>query len=196
MTDPRLFSIGYATKTYDVFLEQLVGYGINAVADVRSVPYSKAFEDYRQEKLMLSLPAAGINYVFMGEELGPRSADPAHYDATGQVQFDRLKESELFNRGVERLKQGLEKDYRIALMCAEKDPANGHRSLLIGYYLAREHELELNHICHAGNLETQQELERRLVDLEGCSTDMFSDAEQLQELAYQQRIRATSYRRK
>ena len=45
----KLFSIGYATKPIDVFVAQLKHFDIQAVADVRSVPYSKAFHDYHQE---------------------------------------------------------------------------------------------------------------------------------------------------
>ncbi|MCW9000781.1 MAG: DUF488 domain-containing protein, partial [Kangiellaceae bacterium] len=86
----RIFTIGYATKPIDVFIKQLKKYEINVVADVRSVPYSKVFFDYHQENITAHLKKSGIRYVYLGEELGPRSKDDDHYDDSGQVQFDRL----------------------------------------------------------------------------------------------------------
>ncbi len=141
-----LYSIGYATKPIATFIEQLKRYDINAVADVRSVPYSATFFDYHQERLEGHLARAGIRYVFLGEELGPRSKDPQHYDSGGQVQFDRLMASPSFQVGIKRLNRGLSKGFRIALMCAEKDPSCCHRSLLIAYALERLESASVQHI--------------------------------------------------
>merc|ERR1711916_244013 len=126
-----LFSIGYATKPLATFLQQLQDRQVQAVADVRSVPYSKRFHDYHREALAGRLRQAGMYYVYLGDELGPRSKDPAHYDGHGQVQFERLQRSPLFLAGIDRVLAGLAKGMRIALMCAEKDPAVCHRSLLV-----------------------------------------------------------------
>ena len=82
---------------------------MSAIADVRSVPYSTAFQDYRQDVLKATLAAASIKYVYLGKELGPRSKDLSHYDESGQVKFDRLVKSDLFQQGVTRLSQGLDK---------------------------------------------------------------------------------------
>ena len=71
-----LYSIGYATKPLEEFLRQLQQHRIDAIADVRSVPYSRAFHDYHRESLAKRLREAGIAYVYLGEELGPRSKDP------------------------------------------------------------------------------------------------------------------------
>ena len=155
-----LYSIGCATKPLDTFIGQLKRYGINAIADVRSVPYSKAFHDYHREPLAVSLKRQGIYYVYLGEELGPRSKDDQHYDDCGQVQFDRLVASEPYLKGVARLQAGLNKGLAIALMCAEKDPADCHRSLLIGYHLQRSPGMDLAHINHDGELEMQTAMGR------------------------------------
>ena len=52
-----LFSVGYATKPLDVFLQQLRQYNIDVIADIRSVPYSSAFHDYAREPLQRLLTA-------------------------------------------------------------------------------------------------------------------------------------------
>jgi uncharacterized protein (DUF488 family) len=189
-----LYSIGYATKPIETFIEQLRHYQITAVADVRSVPFSNAFFDYHQDAIQSHLARAGIRYVYLGKELGPRSKDKSHYDDCGQVQFDQLMNSKLFLQGVRRLQMGLEKGYRIALMCAEKDPATCHRSLLIGYALKRQLGMELQHIDHLGDLETQDHLEHRLPELHGLVEDLFLSEQEKLDQAYDRQLKKTSYR--
>ena len=190
-----LYSIGYATKPFTKFLAQLQGYEVDVVADVRSVPYSAAFHDYHREPLQRALKQQGISYVYLGGELGPRSTNPAHYDETGQVQYDRLQRSENFLDGIERIRTGLAKGLNIALLCAEKDPAFCHRSLLIGHYLARVDTLPVQHIRFDGELESQTELEQRLVSLHELEQDLFAAADDLAELAYKRQVQASSYRK-
>ncbi len=189
-----LYTIGYATKPIEIFLQQLQRYGVTAVADVRSVPFSKAFFDYHQPAIRRRLEGAGIRYVYLGEELGPRSKDPDHYDECGQVQFDRLSQSELFRGGLQRLQDGLQKGFTIAMMCAEKDAASCHRSLLIGYTLQRELGVALQHITHDGLLETQAQLEARLPELHQLGQDLFLSGEESRERAYRMQLQKTSYR--
>ncbi len=190
-----LFSIGYATKPLEVFLAQLRLHAIDAVADVRSVPYSKYFQDYRQDELRSALATECRAYVYLGRELGPRSQDPAHYDAQNQVQFDRLMRSATFLAGIERLRMGLAKGYRIALLCAEKDPAGCHRSLLIGYYWRHQLGQPLFHIHHDGDTETQQRLEQRLVREHGLGADLLTTGQASERMAYEERLKQTSYRK-
>lgn len=192
---PSLYSIGYATKPINQFIEQLKQNRIDAVADVRSVPYSKAFHDYHRETLAKTLKNHAIYYVYLGDELGPRSKDDAHYDDHGQVQFDRLMTSALYQQGVQRLRTGLDKGLNIALMCAEKDPADCHRSLLIGYEFLHRQGIGIWHIDHEGRLETQQVLEERLVAIHGMENSLFAAQENSQKLAYGAQVRDKAYRR-
>ncbi|MBB3048137.1 uncharacterized protein (DUF488 family) [Litorivivens lipolytica] len=189
-----LFSIGYATKPIETFIKQLQAHRIDVVADVRSVPYSKAFHDYHRERLIEHLRQAKIRYVYLGEELGPRSPCDEHYDY-GQVQFERLQRSEPFQRGIKRLLDGLDKGFRIALTCAEKDPAVCHRSLLIAQFLKREHNLDIAHIDHEGALESESELARRLLDETGIVPDMLTGEEECLINAWREQSRRFAYRR-
>ncbi len=100
-----IYSIGYATKPIDTFIDQLHRHDINIVCDVRSVPFSKRFFDYHQHAIKQHLQDAGIRYLYLGDQLGPRSKDPAHYDCCYgglQVQFDRLISSRAFQQGIKR----------------------------------------------------------------------------------------------
>lgn len=188
-----LYTIGYATKSIETYLSQLKRYEVDVVADVRSVPFSKRFFDYHQDALINSLKAAGIRYVYLGNELGPRSKDKSHYDQRAQVQFDRLMASENFKTGIRRLFDGQNKGYTIALTCAEKDPAICHRSLLIGWALQHEYELELRHIDHDGGIETQQQLEERLLDATDTPADMLTTHDERLSLAYRKQCLAYAY---
>ena len=188
-----IYTIGYATKPIDVFIEQLHRYQINVIADVRSVPYSKVFHDYHRETLAATLKQNAIAYTYIGDELGPRSKNPDHYNLSGQVQFDRLMKSDLFAEGVQRLQNGLDKQFNIALMCAEKDPATCHRSLLLGYFLVRNGYQHILHIDHDGELEAQHELEQRLCEIHAMGEDLFTSQEQQKEDAYQLQLKKTSY---
>ena len=189
-----LFSIGYATKAIETFIAHLHAHGIDVVADVRSVPYSKAFHDYHRENLIEHLRKAGIRYVYLGEELGPRSPCDAHYE-NGQVQFDRLQRSSAFLRGVERLLDGFNKGFSIALTCAEKDPAVCHRSLLIAHFLKREHGLDIAHINHGGELESESALSRRLMDETGIVPDMLTGEEECLENSWREQSRRCDYKK-
>lgn len=189
-----LFSIGYATKTVDDFIAQLQSYRINAIADVRSVPYSKVFHDYHRETLQAHLRSHSIHYIYLGEELGPRSPDEQHY-CQGQVQFERLQQSQRFKAGIQRLLNGLEKGYRISLLCAEKDPAVCHRSLLIAHYLKHEHAIDITHIHHSGEAEQESELEKRLSKENGIIPDMLSSEADCLEQAWRTQSRRFAYRK-
>ncbi len=190
-----LFSIGYATKPLTTLLDQLHSHEIGAVADIRSVPYSAVFKEYHREALQSALHRAKIHYVYLGQELGPRSENDDHYDASGQVQFHRLMESELFQQGIKRLHAGLNKNMNIALLCAEKDPAICHRSLLVGHYLKQHGNLDVQHILFDGELETQSQLEKRLIDLQGLQADLVTDSSELEHIAYERQLKQRAYRR-
>ncbi|MEM7361349.1 MAG: DUF488 domain-containing protein [Pseudomonadota bacterium] len=190
-----LFSIGYATKPLTTFIEHLHTHEITAIADVRSVPYSAVFKEYHREPLQAALQQAGIHYVYLGAELGPRSKLDAHYDETGQVQFARLMQSELFLAGISRLRNGLEKDLRIAMLCACKDSAICHRSLLVSYYLKHQCDIEVQHINHEGQLESESELEQRLISLQNLEADLLTANEDLAALAYERQVQQRAYRR-
>jgi uncharacterized protein (DUF488 family) len=75
----ELFTIGHSNHSIDAFIALLQQHGITAVADVRSHPYSRFLPHFNQSALKAALLNAGIQYVFLGKELGARSADPSCY---------------------------------------------------------------------------------------------------------------------
>ena len=67
---PTIFTIGHSNHPIDTFIDMLKVAEIDAVADVRSVPYSKRHPQYRKDELAARLKGEGIAYVFLGKELG------------------------------------------------------------------------------------------------------------------------------
>ena len=190
-----IYSIGHSNHPIQAFLSLLQQHAITAVADVRSIPYSRFNPQFRREKLQAALADAGIQYVFLGEELGARSKDPSCYDAEGRVIYGKLAQTELFRRGIQRLLVGMAQ-HRISLMCAEREPLECHRTLLVARELVRE-GVAVTHILGDGSLEAHEQALRRLArTLKLTDTDLFSDAAALIEQAYELQAARIAYVRK
>jgi uncharacterized protein (DUF488 family) len=160
----RILTIGHSTHTLEHFIALLKQHGVTAVADVRSAPYSRFNPHFNKAELERSLKAEGIRYVFLGRELGARSDDPSCYEK-GRVQYARLARTEAFRKGIERLLRGAA-EHRIACMCAEREPLECHRTLLVARALVDE-GAEVAHIHADGRLEPHAAAMDRLLDLTG-----------------------------
>ena len=187
-----IYTVGHSNHPIKSFLALLQQHGITAVADVRSTPYSRFNPQFRREKLQAALAEAGIQYVFLGAELGARSQDPACYDASGRVSYARLAGTDLFRRGIQRLKAGMT-EHRIALMCAEREPRECHRTLLVGRELVKE-GVAVTHILSDGSLEPHERtIERLARDLGLLDGGLFSDSAAATEQAYELQAQRIAY---
>ena len=182
-----IFTIGHSTHELERFVELLKQHRIGAVADVRSMPYSRWQPQFNREKLSVALNADGIAYVFLGKELGARSDDPACY-ANGRVQYRRLARTALFRSGIQRVLDGSQR-MSIALMCAEKDPLDCHRTILVARELV-DLDKDVHHILADGKLEEQQAAMKRLGLLQ---EDLFRTPEELEDKAYAEQERKIAY---
>jgi uncharacterized protein (DUF488 family) len=156
----RLFTVGHSNHEAADFLALLRGAGITAIADVRSSPYSRRLPHFTRVHLEALLTRNGIAYVFLGDLLGGRPADEALYDGAGLVDYERVRATERFRRGLERVVRGVE-TYTIALFCAEEDPLDCHRGLMIAPALV-EVGLVPEHLRRGGWVESQADFEERL----------------------------------
>ena len=104
--------------------------------------------------------------------LGGRSADRSCYEH-GRIRYDRLARTACFLDGLQRIVSGAA-DYRVALMCAEKEPLHCHRTLLIGHELD-ECGVDVAHILPDGRLEPHASAMTRLLAEFGLETgdDLF-----------------------
>ena len=170
-----LFTIAYSGRSIDDFIALLEEHKITALCDVRSVPYSSRNPQFNREPLKKVLKSHNIEYVFLGEEMGARPKDPACY-VGGKAIYQKIAESTLFKNGLERIRLGMQKDYVLVLMCAEKDPMACHRSILICRNL-RDRLIDIRHIIDRDTTETQVDLENRLVAQLRLYPDLFNDTD-------------------
>lgn len=187
----QIYTVGHSSHSIQKFMRLLASHQIQVVADVRSSPFSKFNPQFNRINLQDSLKQAGIRYVFLGKELGARSEDPACYVAD-KVQYDRLAKTALFQSGLDRIVQGA-KTYRIAIMCAEKDPLDCHRTILVARELVKR-GLSIAHILEDGSLETHAESISRLITSLGMSLDdMFISQDEIVEQAYSRQANRIAY---
>lgn len=189
-----IFTVGHSTHSIADFLGLLKQHGITAVADVRSRPYSQFNPQYNRETLEEALREAGIGYVFLGDQLGARSDDPACY-TDNKVQYDLLAETDSFKEGLNRIGEGSEK-FRIALMCAEKEPLDCHRTILVARELEKE-GFDVHHILEDGSTETHHDtMLRLLAQLRISHDDLFRTEAEIFLEAYKKREAVIAYERK
>jgi uncharacterized protein (DUF488 family) len=190
-----IYTIGHSNHPIERFLGLLQPHAITAVADVRSTPYSRFNPQFRREKLQAALASVGIQYVFLGQELGARSQDSTCYDSERRVSYAKLARTELFRKGIARLRTGLA-DHRISLMCAEREPLECHRTILVARELVRE-GVEVTHILGDGSLEPHDHaLQRLAATLKLSGGDLFSDSADLIEQAYDLQAARIAYVKK
>jgi uncharacterized protein (DUF488 family) len=186
----ELFTIGHSTHSWERLLELLRLHAIEVVADVRSSPYSARLPQFNREVLEQNLRAASIRYVFLGKELGARRTERECY-LEGVARYDRIVQVEAFREGLERLRAGARK-FRVALICAEKDPLECHRTVLVCREL--KHEFDICHILEGGEIETHSQAEARLLSEERVpSDDLFASNAELLARAYAQRANKIAY---
>jgi uncharacterized protein (DUF488 family) len=179
-----IWTIGHSNHSAVRFIDLLQGAGIDCVADVRSTPFSRRNPQFSQKALMASLKDAGIEYWFLGDALGARPKDPDCWD-NGKVSYARIAATPAFQEAIHAL---IDESHAksIALMCAEKEPLDCHRTLLVGRALAQR-DTELGHVHADGRIEPQAELEQRLLHLGKEQVDLLSSRETALARAYDKR---------
>lgn len=187
-----LYTIGHSTHDLESFLGLLRSHQISAIADVRSAPYSRHNPQFNRETLRQVLKQHGIAYVFLGEELGARSDNPACYEGN-KVHYDRLASEPLFRSGLSRVREGM-LAYRVGLMCAEREPMDCHRTILVCRHL-KEPGTDILHIHADGTVERHEDLECRLMKRHGIVPDLLRTEEECVGLAYQAQGERIAYQR-
>lgn len=170
-TVSAIYTIGHSNHALEHLLALLKLHGITAVADVRSTPYSRRNPQFNREPFKQSLQTQGISYVPMAAQLGGRPENPALW-RFNRPDYERIAQTPAFCEGLGRLEHGAAAQ-TIALMCAERDPLDCHRCLLVARALKQRGQTVLN-ILGDGALEAQEATEQRLLAWSNLSdADMF-----------------------
>ena len=186
-----IYTVGHSNHTSEAFVTLLRTHGVTALADVRSAPYSRFNPQFNRETLARALEAQGIRYVFLGRELGARPDDPGCYEE-GRVRYARLARTALFRRGLDRVADGARR-HRLALMCAEKEPLDCHRTILVARELVRR-GIDVAHILADGRIEPHDDTVERLLARHGLDQPhLFAPPEDRIEQAFDAQAAALSY---
>lgn len=186
-----LFTIGHSNHSLDAFLALLAAHSIAAIADVRSQPHSRWLPHFNRERLAESLAKAGIRYFFLGEALGARRVEESCYIGD-RADYERIASLPVFRHGLDQVRQ-LVADSRVALMCAEKEPLDCHRTILVCRHLREE--LPIGHILADGMREDHAATEARLLKKMKIQRGLFDEAADALQSAYDQRGLQIAYSR-
>ncbi len=151
-----VYTVGHSNHPRAKFLALLTAQGVDVLVDTRSRPASRWAPYATPSRLPPLLDPAGITYLYLGDALGGRPADPTCYDpATGRPDYAIMSRKPGFLAGIAQILD-MAGGARICLLCSEEDPTQCHRSLLIGAALRRS-GVAVRHIRGSGAVEEQTE---------------------------------------
>lgn len=137
---PLLYTVGHSTRTMEEFIALMLHYGIETVADVRTLPGSKRVPQFNEENLQVVLPESGIDYRHFRDLGGLRhttrdSPNTGWRNKSFRGYADYMQ-TDAFLRGLAEL-MALARARTTAIMCAEAVPWRCHRSLIADALLVR-----------------------------------------------------------
>lgn len=162
MINNTVYTVGHSNHEPESFAELLQYFGITCLVDVRSIAASGRFPQFNKAALSEFLKSKNIQYLHFGKEFGARHTDPELLDEDGKVDFEKVRQTEDFKNGVDRLRAGLEKGFTIALMCSEAEPFDCHRFSMISVFLEKS-GFAVKHILKDKTLKTNVQLENQLL---------------------------------
>ena len=130
---------------------------------MRSTPKSSYYKDFDDSNLLPLLKNKGIVYRNYKEEFGARQDNKNFYHSKGFLDFEVFARSKQFNDGIDKIKKAQEMGYIVCLMCAEKDPINCHRTILISRNLDKK-GFDVQHILATEEICSQKEIDERMLE--------------------------------
>ncbi len=202
MTTFDFYSIGHSNFPADRFVALLHAAGVGAIADVRTTPFSRSCPWFSAKNLKPLLEQNGIAYLPYGVALGGRPQSVELY-CDGIADYEAMARQAEFQAGLDRLIADAGQGHapgptpsRLCLMCAEREPLDCHRCLLVARALAAR-GFTVGHILSDGTVEAHAATERRLLELAGDDGDLFATGQNERiAAAYRRRARAVAYRAK
>jgi uncharacterized protein (DUF488 family) len=139
----RLLSVGHSNKSFEEFVHLCRGADVRIVADIRRFPRSRRYPHFAREHFQRALPGHGIDYVWLGEELG----------GFREGSYEDWMSGERFGKGIAELER-LAENGTVAFMCAEGDPSSCHRRFVARALAQRGHEV--SHLLPDGRLKQEE----------------------------------------
>ena len=159
----EIYTIGHSNYKIEKLIDMLKYYNINCVVDIRGTPYSKYNVQFDKETIRYTLSKAGFIYIYMAKELAAKRINKQSYNEEGYSDFEKVIKEKEFLEGIERLKNGCNKGYNIALLGAMQEPIRCHRAILVGKAL-RKSGFNVKHILDDYSIASQDDIEQMLLD--------------------------------
>jgi len=137
----ELYALGHSTRSLEELIQMLASFGIRTLADIRTVPRSRANPQFNPESLRPALRAVGLRYTQVKKLGGLRkkfhgpSPNAGWRNASFRNYADYMQTPD-FEAGLEQVRKLAERG-PVALMCAEAVPWRCHRSLVADALFAR-----------------------------------------------------------
>ncbi len=161
---PLIKTLGHSNHPIERFVELLTAGGVKVLVDVRSTPWSRRFPQFGKERLAKALAEAGIAYLHEGAALGGKPE--------GGGSYDDLAARPAFREALDRLATRADAS-TLCLMCAEKEPLDCHRTVLVSRRLA-ERGVAIEHLLADGGIRPHAEIEEALLG-RAAAPDLFDD---------------------
>lgn len=149
-----IFTIGHSNHPIERFVALLQAAGVTLLADVRSTPYSRRVAQFNRERLRESLKSAGIDYRHFGDALGGKPQG-------GSRNYAAMARMPAFTAALDAVVEEAQRQ-PLALMCAERDPMDCHRTVLVSRHLATR-GADIVHLLADGGREPHADIEARLL---------------------------------
>lgn len=171
-------TIGHSNHPIERFVALLKAGGVERLVDVRSMPWSRRWPQFGRERLSKSLADAGIAYIWEGEALGGKPKSGGGYEeSAARPEFKDAIGRLIADSG----------DTTLCLMCAEKEPLDCHRTVLVSRRLV-ERGVAIEHLLADGTIRPHAVVEDALLGKSGG--DLFEDRDKRLARAYTTRERA------
>ena len=170
-----LFTIGHSNHRLERLIELLRQYQVSLVVDIRSVPASRYNPQFNQKSLRHTLYENGIEYIYMGDQLGGRPDDPTLYQRPvnpkdNQIHYEldykKIIQRDWFFVGIQNL-INFTREKVAAILCSEEDPYHCHRHFIVSRYIFEEiPDVTIKHIRRSGAVFTLEGTQQELFTIE------------------------------
>lgn len=136
-----IFTVGHSSHSWEHFRSLIEAPDVGVVLDVRSNPRSR-LPHFHKHELRYRLNAVGISYLHLGDQLGGRPTG-------GAADYETMAAMAPFRDGIAKVLE-IAGRCRPTLMCAEHEPLECHRCLLVARHLVECHGAHVAHVLRDG----------------------------------------------